>query len=147
MKATALIVMLMATALIVSAASPQEGGAAKNQQEESAGKIKELQKERLEALSAAIGSAGILVRDGRALPEVAEECRHQLLQAQIEYAANDAQRIQFYESDIKVLKQSEEIAIARKESARASEMAVQKAKAARLEAEIALERLKAKVAK
>ncbi|HEY4261146.1 MAG TPA: hypothetical protein VGM98_13360 [Schlesneria sp.] len=147
MKTTALIVMVMATALMVSAASPQEGGAAKNQQEESARKIKELQKERLEALSAAIASAGTLVQQGRALPEVVDECRHQLLQAQIEYAEDDAQRIQFYEGYIKALKKSEELAIARKESARASEMAVQKAKATRLGAEIALERLKAKAAK
>lgn len=147
MKATALIVMLMATALVVSAASPQEGSAAKNQQEESAGKIKKLQKERLEALSAAIESAGVLLQQGRALPEVVDECRQQLLQAQIEYAEDDAQRIQFCESYIKALKQSEELAIARKESARGSEMAVQKTKATRLGAEIELEQLKAKAAK
>ncbi len=146
MKATALIVMLMATALVVSAANSQDTGGAKNEAE-STKKIKELQKERLNVLSAMAESAGVLVRDGRVLLEVAYEARQQLLQAQIEYADDDAQRIQFYESYVEALKQYEELAIARKESARGSEFAVLKARAGRLGAEIELERLKAKAAK
>jgi hypothetical protein len=146
MKATALIVMLMATALLVSAANSQDSGGAKNEAE-STKKIKDLQKERLDVLSAMAESAGRLAQQARVSHEVAYESRQQLLQAQIEYAEDDAQRIQFYESYIEVFKQSEELAITRKEGARGTEIPILKARAGRLGAEIELERLKAKAAK
>jgi hypothetical protein len=146
MKATALIVMLMATALVVSAANSQDSGGAKNEAE-STKKIKELQKERLDALSAMAESASILAKQARVSLEEACEAQQQLLQAQIEYANNDAQRIQFYEKYIEALKQYEELAKVRKEGARGTEIAVLKARAGRLGAEIELERLKAKAAK
>ncbi|MDB5347257.1 MAG: hypothetical protein JWP89_5634 [Schlesneria sp.] len=144
MKTTALIVMVLATALMVSAASSQEGGAVKNQQEESAKKIKELQKERLEVLSALAEGAGLLAKQGRVSIEEACEARLQFLRAQIEEADTDAQRIKFYENYIVAMQQFEEMAKVRKEGARGTEVTVLKAKASRLEAEIALERLKAK---
>jgi hypothetical protein len=146
MKATALIVMLMATALVVSAANSQDTAGA-NKPDESAKKIKDLQKERLDVLAAMAESAGILAKQARVSLENACEAQQQLLQAQIEYADNDAQRARFYESYIEALKQYEELAKARKEGARGTEISILNARAGRLGAEIALERLKAKPAK
>ena len=146
MKATASIVMLMATALVVSAAHSQDSGGAKNEAE-STKRIKELQKERLSVLSAMAESAGILLQQGRVSPEVVYESRQELFQTQIEYADDDAQRIQFCESYIEALKKYEQLMIARKEGAQGSEFAVLKARAGRLGGEIAMERLKGNAAK
>jgi hypothetical protein len=146
MKTTALIVMVFATALVVSAANSQDSGGAKNEAE-STKKIKELQKQRLNVLSDMAETASVLVRGARVSHEVAYESRQQLLQAQIEYAEDDDQRIQFYESYIEVFKQFEELATATKESGRGTGIPILKARAGRLGAEIELERLKAKAAK
>src|SRR3569623_1446037 len=128
MKATALIVMLMATALVVSAANSQDKGGAKNQ-DESTKKIEELQKERLAVLSDMAEGAALLAKQARVSLEEACEAQQKLLQAQIEYADNDAERVRFYESYIDVLKNYEELANVRKEGARGSEVSVLNARA------------------
>lgn len=146
MKATALIVMVMATALVVSAANSQDKGRAKNQ-DESTKKISDLQKERIAALQAVADVAAHLVKSGQLSIEEACDAKLVLLRAQIDAAETDADRIKFCEDLVEAMKQYEEIAKARKASAQGTEVSVLKVKASRLEAEINLERLKAKMAK
>jgi hypothetical protein len=145
MKATALIVMLTVTALVVSAANSQE--APKDQQEASARKIRELQKERIAALEGMTDGATRLAKRGSHSIEEACDAWTLLVRAQVDAAEVDLDRIKFYERYVEAMQEFEEMARARKEAARGTEVAVLKAKACRLEAEIALEQLKAKGAK
>ena len=146
MKATALIVMLMATTLVVSAANSQDKGGIKNQ-DESTQKIKELQKEQIATLKEMTEAAAELFRRGAASVDEIYEARTLLFQAELDAAETDADRIKLYEGLVTTMKDYEELAIARKMAARGTHVAVLKVKARRLQAEIALERLKANAAK
>lgn len=146
MKATAWIVMLMATTLVVSVANSQDKGGIKNQ-DESTQKIKELQKEQIATLKEMTEAAGELFRRGAASVDEIYEARTLLFQAELDAAETDAGRIKLYEGLVATMKDYEELAIARKMAAQGTHVAVLKVKARRLQAEIALERLKAQTAK
>jgi hypothetical protein len=145
MKMTALIAMVMATALMVSTASPQEAGVAGgNKQEASAKRIKELQKERIATLEGMMDGATRLAKRGSHSIEEACDAWLLLVRAQVDAAEADSDRIKFYETYVAAMQQFEEMARAQLEAARGTKVTVLRAKANRLEAEIAIERLKAK---
>ncbi len=143
MKAITLIVMLMATALVVSAANSQDKGGAKNQ-DESAKKIKELQKERIATLEGMTDGATRLAKRGSHSIEEACDAWLLLVRAQVDAAEADSDRIKFYETYVEAMQQFEELAKVRLEGAKGTKVTVLRAKANRLEAEIAIEQLKAK---
>lgn len=144
MKTPALIVVVMAVALVVSAANSQEAG--KNPADASA-KIKELQIERIGILRDLAEFSTPLLKRGTYTFDEACEAKSLLLNAEIEVAEIDAARIKLYEEFVESMNLYEEIARARKEGARGTEADVIKVKARRLEAQIAMERVRAKAAK
>lgn len=144
MKTPALIVVVIATVLAVSAARSQEAG--KNPADASA-KIKELQKERVGVLRDLAEVSTPLLQRGTYTLDEACEAKSLLLNAEIEIAETDAARIKLYEEFVESMNLYEEIARTRKAAARGTEADVIKVKARRLEAQIAMERVRGKSAK
>jgi hypothetical protein len=70
-----------------------------------------------------------------------------LLQAELEVAQKESDRVTLYKNALDNLKVYEAVARARLEAARGTELALYKVKAKRLETEIALEQAKMKQAK
>ncbi len=152
MRMPALILTVLTATLLIAPASPQDGAnpSRKEQKEESAKKIKELQKERLATLEALVDATSTLFR--RKLVDYPEvlEASLLLLKAELDAAEKESDRITIYQKMVEVLKQYEKIAELGKQFPRRpgdTEAAVLKIKARRLEAEINLERAKAKAAK
>ena len=153
MKLPALVVTVMVTvtgtALLISAANSQDAGAdsRKGKQEESARRVKELQNERLTTLRSLAVDTQALYRSGRAEADRAHDAQRQLVRAEVELAASDADRIKLYEKFVNVMKEYEELATVKLEGARGTRIAILEATAMRLEAEITLEQVRAAAAK
>jgi len=118
----------------------------KERAEESAKKVKELQKERIAALKEVVQLAGHLYQSGRAEYAEVLDARLLLLEAELDAAEKESDRVALYEKAIAALKEYEKWATARVEGGRGTQAAVLKIKARRLEVEIALERAKAALA-
>lgn len=151
MKKPVVIVTVIGTlvmgALLTGSARSQEDAEKAGTQVAATLKVKQLQAERLAALKDLVEVTDVLYRKARAEAGSAYEARLQLLNAEVDLAESDAERIKFYENFVNVMKEYEDYAIARKQAARGTEIDILKAKAARLEAEIALEKVKSKAAK
>jgi hypothetical protein len=170
MRMLALILIVMAATLPMTPASPQDRvnplrkeqieelppppglPPLKKQKEEPPKEeppktIKELQKERIATLKKAVEFITDLYENKRAPYEEVTEARLLLLKAQLDAAEKGSDRITLYKKIVDVMKEEEEVAESRFNGARTSPYPVLKAKARRLEAEIDLQRAKAKEAK
>jgi len=149
MRMPALILIVMAATLPMAPASSQDKGnpPRKDQTDESAKKVKELQKERIATLKQLVDQLTTQYRNNRVSFEEVLEATLLVLKAELDAAEKEADRITVYKNTVDVLKQYEETAKARFESARGSAHSVLKVRARRLGAEIDLERAKAKKAK
>ncbi len=149
MRQPALILTVLAASLLIAPASPREGAdpPPKDQKEESAMKIKELQKERLATLEALVDATTRLYQQARVEYGEVIATMELLFKAQLEVAEKESDRITLYKKMVDMWKQSEELAKQRAEAARGTMVAVLRFKALRLEAEINLERAKAREAK
>ncbi len=148
MRKPALILAVLAATLLMAPASPQDkvNPPRKVKAEESAKKVKELQKERIATLKEAVESITDLYQNQRAPHEEVSEATLMLLKAELEVAEKVADRITLYKKIVDVLKRDEDIQEARRRGSRVTTYSVLKVKARRLEAEIDLERAKAKEA-
>jgi outer membrane protein TolC len=149
MRMPALILAVMAATLLMSPASPRAGVnlSRKDQTEESAKKIKELQKERIATLKEMADATFQMYKANRIEFREVLEARLLLLKAELDVAEKESDRITLYKNTIDVLKEYETLAARKVEFGRGSTYSVLLAKAMRLEAEINLERAKAKEAK
>jgi hypothetical protein len=145
----ALILTVMAVTLPMTPASPQDkvNPPRKDQKEESAKKVKELQKERIATLKEMVDLTAARFQSVRASYEEVCEATLLLLKAEVDAAEKQADRITHYKNIVDLLKGYEQWADGRVKSAQAPASSVLKVKARRLEAEIDLERAKAKEAK
>ncbi len=150
MKMPALILVAVTALLPASPASPQAVAAdppAKDQAEASAQKVKDLQKERIATLQELVDVLTKLAQASRVEVGEATQARVLLLRAELDAAEKGADRVALYEKAVDSLRKYEELARAQVAAGRATEAAVLKVKARRLEAEIELEQAKAKDAK
>jgi hypothetical protein len=148
MRTRALILTIVAATLQMVPASAQD---VKNlprdeQIEGSAMKVKELQKERIAALREVADQISVMFRNGRAEFDEVFDSQLLLLDAQLELAEKESDRITLYRNMVDVLKNYEEVADGRVKSAQGTRAAALMIKARRLEAEIHLEQAKAKEA-
>jgi hypothetical protein len=145
----ALILTVMAATLLMAPASPQArvNLSRKDQTEESAKKVKELQKERIATLKEMVDQTTNLFQNARVSFEEVCEARLLVLKAELDAAEKQSDRITLYKKIVDVLKEYEQSANAQREFARRTPADILKVKARRLEAEINLERAKAKEAK
>jgi RNA polymerase sigma factor (sigma-70 family) len=115
--------------------------------EESANKVKELQKERIATLKALVDQSASLFRSARGSYEEVLEAQMLLLQAELDGAEKESDRITLYKRCVDTLKVYEQWADAQRKAARGTEAAILKIRARRLEVEIQLEQAKIKQAK
>ena len=148
MRKPALVLAVMAATLLTAPASPQDkvNPPRKDKTEESAKKIKEIQRERIATLKQLVDVYSRRRERRQASFEEVAEARLLLLNAELDAAEKGSSRITLYKSIVDVLKEGEKFA---EEAARiggGTEARMLKVKARRLEAEINLERAKAKEA-
>lgn len=105
-------------------------------------KIKELQKERIATLKQAAEVSLRLAQRDRLDVQEAVEDRMTLLKAELEVTEKEPDRITLYTKVLEELKAYEEMAKARHQAARGTELPVHKIKAERLEVEIEIEKAK-----
>jgi hypothetical protein len=137
-----LILSFATSALLVVAAEPRT-----ERIDDSSAKIKELQKERIEALKQLVAISAKLYQSARASYDEALDAQVLLLKAELDAAEKPSDRVALYKDFVEMMKGYEKMAAAQKQAGRGTDAAVLKFKAKRLEAEIQLERAKAKAAK
>ena len=118
----------------------------KERVEESAKKVKELQKERIATLKQMVDVNSRLQERGIASFEEVAEAKLLLLNAELDAAEKESSRITIYKSIVDVLKGGEKFAEDAVRTAGGPQVRILQVKARRLEAEINLERAKAKEA-
>ncbi|MBS0201399.1 MAG: efflux RND transporter periplasmic adaptor subunit [Planctomycetes bacterium] len=146
MRVRVLILTVVAGTVLMGLARAQDGGdpSRKPEVQKTANKIRDLQQERIATLKTMAEMESLLVKSGKASPESALEARVLVCEAELDAAEKESDRIPFLKNLVEVLKEYEEVARARKNSARGTEVDVLKVKARRLEAEIRLERTREK---
>jgi hypothetical protein len=148
MRMPALILAVLAATLLMAPASPQDrvNLSRKERIEESAKKVKELKKERIATLKQMVDVDSRL--EGRGIVPFDEviEARLLLLNAELDAAEKESDRVTLYKNIVDELKKYETFAERRVKFAQVATVSVLKAKARRLEAEINWERAKAKEA-
>ncbi len=161
MRMSALILTVLAVTLPMAPASsqdrvkppveelpPPEGlPQVKAQIEEPAKTVKELQKERIATLKQAADAIAALYKIRRAPYEEVLEARLLLHKAELDAAEKESDRITLYKNIVDELKEFEMFADKQFKAARWTVASFLKVKARRLEAQIDLERVKAKEAK
>jgi hypothetical protein len=115
--------------------------------DESTAKIKELQKERIATLRELVTLSTKLYQSARASYDEALDAQVQLLKAELDAADKASDRVALYNDFVATMKGYEKLAAAQKEAGRGTSAAILKFRAKRLEAEIQLERARAKAAK
>jgi len=148
MKLSALTPTVVVVSLLMASAHSQDSVnlSSKQPAEEFAKRIKELQKERIATLKEMVDSITSLGTRGLASPEEVREARLQLLDAELDAAENESDRVKVYEKIVGVLKEYEHLAAEMAKATNGSPTAVLRIKARRLEAEIHLEQAKAQLA-
>jgi hypothetical protein len=162
MRMPSRILTVLAATLLMAPANPQdkvnkaleelpppEGlRPVKKQIEEPVKTVKELQKERITTLKQLADITNQMFQRGnvRSFEEVLE-ARLLVLEAELDAAEKESDRITLYKNIVDVLKEYETIADRMVKIAKGTQATVLKVKARRLEAEINLERAKAKEAK
>ena len=115
-----------------------------NQPNQSSKKVKALQKERLATLKEIAAESENVFRHGRCPPEDVWQAKLLVLRAELELCDSDRERVAVHEKIVTLAKETEEMQTLRYKAARLSHSDLLTAKANRLEAEVALERAKAK---
>jgi hypothetical protein len=148
MRKPAMILAVIVATLLMAPASPQDkvNPPRKDRTEESAKKIKEFQRERIATLRQLVDENSRLRDRRQASFEEVAEARLLLLNAELDAAETDSSRITLYKSIVDVLKEGEKFAEDAVRTAGETPVRILKVKARRLEAEINLERAKAKEA-
>jgi outer membrane protein TolC len=148
-KIRTLILTVIAATLLMAPASPQDRvkPSRKERIEESAKKVKELQKERIAALKEMANIIAAQFQRGQGSFEEVLEARLLVHKAELDASEKESDRITLYKNIVDELKKLEAAADDRFKAARGSQTSLLKVKARRLEAEIDLERAKAKEAK
>jgi hypothetical protein len=146
MRMPALILTVMAATLLIAPASPQDGvnSSRKDKTEESAKKVKELQKERIATLMEIVDATTKRFQSGQGSFEEVLEARLLVHKAELDAAEKESDRITLYKNIVDQLKKYETFAVDSVKAARMLRSTFLKVKARRLEAEINLERAKAK---
>jgi hypothetical protein len=139
MKMSTLLVTVMAAMLIWAPANSQDKV---NTKEESAKKVKELQKERINTLKDMADEITTLHRSGRASHEEVYEARLLALKAELDAAEKESHRITLHKKIVDVLKGYEAVTEAKVNAGQLPHSSYLKLKAKRLEAEIHLEKEK-----
>ena len=134
--------LIAAAVLLASAGARQERS--KDEIEASAKKVKELQRERIAILRSAADVSVTLARNARIQASEAIEDSIALLEAELEAAETESERISLYGKTVESLRGLEELARAQKEAARGTELDLLRIRARRLEVEMQLERAKIK---
>jgi outer membrane protein TolC len=149
MRIPSLILAAVAATLLTGPASSQEKAdqPGKDKAEGSTKKVKELQKERIATLKMVVEISEKLAKSARIEIGDLLEAKMSLLKAELDAAEKESDRIALYKTAIDSLKEYEALAKAQFEAGRATELYVHRAKATRLEVEIALEKAKDKEAK
>jgi hypothetical protein len=142
MKMLSLIAAVLGIALLSAAASSQVG-----RQDDSAQRIKELQKERLATLKEMVDTIKTMRRGGVISVDEVYDATQLLLNAELDAAEGDADRIKLLEEYVGTAKGLEAMVDAQRQAAVVNYASVLKTKSRRLEAEIALEQAKAKLKK
>jgi membrane fusion protein (multidrug efflux system) len=137
----ALIQTIVAVALLTHPASSQDGVnlTRKEPIQKSSAKVKELQKERIAALKTMAELNTKLFQNGQASFDAVIEARVLVVEAELEAAVKESERVTIYKNLVDELKKYEDVAIQKVKLARGTEAAVLKIRARRLEAEIRLE--------
>ena len=148
MRKPALILAVMAATLLMAPASPQDkvNPPRKDKTEESAKKIKELQRERIATLKEMVDAISTMREQQLASYQDVAETKLLLLNAELEATEKGSSRITLYKSIVDVLKEGEKFAEDAVRTAGGTQVRILQVKARRLEAEINLERAKAKEA-
>jgi hypothetical protein len=146
---SASILAVIAATLLVSPIRSQEGAtpASKDKTDASAKKVQELRKERIAVLEKMTEQLAALFRTAKVDYVEVLEAQRLLLEAKLDAAETDKERVELYKQLVDVLKAREKSAEARRQAGREIEPNVLKARARRLEAEIHLEQAKMKAAK
>lgn len=139
MRIVALILTVVAGVFPLALVSAEESGS-KPGVEKSADRIKQIEQERIATLKAAAETAAALHEIGQAPTEEVLEAMVLVHEAELDAVEKEADRIAGLQGLVKVLRELEETAKARKAAARGTEAAALRAKARRLEAELRLER-------
>jgi hypothetical protein len=145
MRMPSLILTVLAAALLMAPAIPQDRvkPSPKERVEESAKKVKELQKERIATLKQMV-DADIRLEGRGIIPfDEVVEARLLLLNAELDAAEKESDRVTLYKNIVDELKKYETYAERRVKLAQVATVSVLKARARRLEAEINWERAKA----
>ncbi|HEX4130244.1 MAG TPA: hypothetical protein VHZ24_09385 [Pirellulales bacterium] len=149
MKMFALILTVIAATLPLDVARAQNAVNPSRQQqiEDCAKKCKELQEQRIDVLETLVNINTVLFQSARVQFDEVYEAQSLLLEAKLDVAEKESDRIALYGKMVELLKQYEQWAEARAQRAEETQVPVLKIKARRLEAEIRLEQAKAKEAK
>jgi DNA uptake protein ComE-like DNA-binding protein len=149
MRFPALVLAVVAVTPLLAPAGPRDkdNPPPKDAAEASAKKIKELQKERIATLKTVAEISLKLAQAARLETWEALEAQMALLKAEVDAAETDSEKVALYTKALDSLKTLEALGKAQFQAGRATELAVHKVKARRLEVEIDLERAKARQAK
>ncbi len=148
MRKPALILAVLAATLLMAPASPQDRvkPSPKERIEESVRKVKELQKDRIATLKQMVDLDSQLQGRGVVPFDEVVEARLLLLNAELDAAEKESDRVALYKNIVDELKKYETFAERRVKLAQVATVSVLKVKARRLEAEINWERSKSKEA-
>lgn len=118
------------------------GPAATPERASESARVLELRKERITTLNEVFAASLTLAKKGRGEFGDALDARATLFRAELEIAEKEADRVALYKTALESLKELEQLAAARTAAAQGTELDVLKAKAKRLEIEIALAKYK-----
>jgi outer membrane protein TolC len=124
--------------MLIAPASPQDGLI------QSTKKIQDLQKKRIAVLKEAADQTAELFKLGQVSPEAALDAMLLVLEAELDAAEKESDRVTLYKKIVDVHKKHEEVVDAGVQVGRETHVSLLKARARRLKAEIDLERAKAK---
>jgi hypothetical protein len=137
--------LIVVATLLTAAGAPD--APAKQSPDSTARKVTELRQERIAALKAVVEIGTHLETRGAVPIRNIAEARMDLLSAELDAAANEADRISLYKEALVPLKQYEAMAQAAKEAGRGTDLDVLAIKANRLQVEIWLELAESKAAR
>jgi hypothetical protein len=148
MKMSALVLTVIAATLQLVPASAQDAANPSRQQqiEDSVKKCKELQQQRIAVLETLVETNMAMFRSARIEFDEVVEAQSLLIEAQLDAAEKESERIALYKNMVELLKQDEQYAATRVQRGEGTRAPVLKITARRLEAEIRLEQAKAKEA-
>jgi hypothetical protein len=141
------VLSVVAGALLAPPVPEKVNPTPKEQIEESMKRLKELRQQRIATLKETADQMEALYKNARESVDALIDAKQLLLQAELEGAEKESDRIALYQKYVQTMGEYEALAESKRQAARGTLAAVLKVKARRLEAEIRLEEAKLKVAK